>query len=159
MTGWTCVNKRALASRRALSVVRAALVSVLLGEAPLPAGRPRSHVGARIGLKFVNVLGKFPQHARAQPGAAPRHGPLATVRDGDRHAETDLQPHAQPRRASPGSGRRAPRTTCRLQSVAWSECWMDEWVSEWSEVMASMETANALGPRGSWKERVVSGSA
>lgn len=74
-----------------VSIVRAAVVLVLLGEASLPAGRPCSHVGARIGLEFVNVLGKFAQHAGAQPGAAPRHRPVHTVRDGDKHAETGLQ--------------------------------------------------------------------
>lgn len=53
------------AGARSVSIVRAAAVLVLLGEASLPARRPRSHVGAWVGLEFVNVLGKFAQHARA----------------------------------------------------------------------------------------------
>lgn len=60
-TAGSCVN----GGRTTGSIVRASVVLVLLGEASLPAGRARSHVGARIGLEFVNVLGKFAQHARA----------------------------------------------------------------------------------------------
>lgn len=53
------------ADGQSVSNVQAAVFSVLLGEASLPARRPRSHIGARVGLEFVNVLGKFAQHARA----------------------------------------------------------------------------------------------
>lgn len=53
------------ADGRSVLVLQAAVFLVWLGEASLPARRPRSHVGARVGLEFVNVLGKFAQHAGA----------------------------------------------------------------------------------------------
>lgn len=68
LAGWTCVNHGRMNKQtvnQTVSIVRAAVFLVLLGEASLPARRPRSHVGARVGLEFVNVLGKFTQHARA----------------------------------------------------------------------------------------------
>lgn len=63
---WTAVGRTSRRSiGRTVSIVRAAVVLVLFEEASFPAGRPRSHVGAWIGLEFVNILGKFAQHARA----------------------------------------------------------------------------------------------
>lgn len=74
-----------------VSIVWAAVVFVLLRCTSLPARCPCSHVGAGIGLQFVNILGEFAQHTSAQACATLWHGSIQAVRDGDKHAETGLQ--------------------------------------------------------------------